>query len=386
MKKKYYLLFACVLSASIIFSTTSILADDIVTQPIAETLTKEPTDPATPPAPPVDNSTPSLSLEDALKSVETGNSMLQLTDNKILILDKQNQQALARHNANPAVVDEDSKKERSLNHLRAQWTLDNAKHDRDTQLKALKVQITNQYENILTFQQQADNLKTQLANLDTVIEQINLQIKLGLKIPSDIYSYNAQRSMLEAAHKATMNSRDSSMITLKQDLGIDIQRNIVLTSTLIPYSKFDDSNIESKISKVIIDNYDIQKYRQDIEITQIEYDIDFYYDNVNADQVQLSLEDKKATLATLPVTHEVNLRTDYNSLKTLENNIEADKLTVEADQISINVMQKNIEVGKSSSLEMIALQNTLLKDQFTLQQDINSYLTAAANFQNSLDN
>lgn len=141
MKKKYYLLFACVLSASIIFSTTSILADDIVTQPIAETLTKEPTDPATPPAPPVDNSTPSLSLEDALKSVETGNSMLQLTDNKILILDKQNQQALARHNANPAVVDEDSKKERSLNHLRAQWTLDNAKHDRDTQLKALKVQI-----------------------------------------------------------------------------------------------------------------------------------------------------------------------------------------------------------------------------------------------------
>ena len=34
---------------------------------------------------------------------------------------------------------------------------------------------------------------------------------------------------------------------------------------------------------------------------------------------------------------------------------------------------------------MIALQNTLLNDQFTLQQDINAYTTAGINFQNSLN-
>lgn len=385
MKKKYLTVFALVLSSSIALSTHSTLALDSVTQPIA-TPTPTPTTTAEPTTPPADTSTLNLSLEDALKAMETGNSTLKLADSELLIYDKQNQQALARHGVNTSVVDEDSKKERELNYKRSQWTLDNAKHDRDTQLKALKAQITNEYEGILTLQQQADNLKTQLTNLDTVIDQVNLQIKLGLKISSDIYSYTAQKSKLEAAQKAILNSIKSSMITLKEDLGLDINRNVVLTSNPIQYTKFDDSDINNTITKAIQNNYAIPKYKQDIEITQIEYDIDFYYSDLTADQVQLSIEDKKGTLANLPVTLEVGFRTAYNTLKSLENTIEADKLTVEADQINVNVMQKNIDVGKASSLEMIALQNTLLNDQFTLQQDINAYMTAAINFQNSLDN
>ena len=383
LKKKYLTVFALVLSASVILSTHSTLALDSVSQPNSETPLTITPEPATPSA---DNTTLNLSLEDALKSMETGNSMLKLMDSKLLIYDKQNQQALARHDANVAVVDEDSKKDRELNYKRSQWTLDNAKHDRDTQLKALKVQITNEYESVLTLQQQGENLKTQLANLDTVIDQVNLKIKLGLEVSSDIYSYNAQKSKLEAAQKAIMNSINSLMITLKQDLGIDINRNVVLTSNPIQYTKFEDTDIDNTIAKAIQNNYDIPKYKQDIDITQVEYDIDFYYsDLMVADQVQLSIEDKKATLEKLPVTLEVGFRTAYNNLKTLENTIEADKLTLEADQINVNVLQKNIEVGMASSLELIALQNTLLNNQSTLQQDINAYMMAATNFQNSLD-
>lgn len=383
MKKKYLTVFALVLSSSIALSTHSTLALDSVTQPIATPTLTTTAEPTTPPA---DTSTLNLSLEDALKAMETGNSTLKLADSELLIYDKQNQQALARHGVNTSVVDEDSKKERELNYKRSQWTLDNAKHDRDTQLKAMKAQITNEYKGILTLHQQADNLKTQLTNLDTVIDQVNLQIKLGLKISSDIYSYTAQKSKLEAAQKAILTSIKSSMITLKEDLGLDINRNVVLTSNPIQYTKFDDSDINNTITKAIQNNYAIPKYKQDIEITQIEYDIDFYYSDLTADQVQLSIEDKKATLASLPVTLKVGFRTAYNTLKSLENTIKADKLTVEADQINVNVMQKNIDVGKASSLEMIALQNTLLNDQFTLQQDINAYMTAAIKFQNSLDN
>ncbi len=398
MKKSYLTLFALVLSASIAFSTHTTMALDGVAQPTAAPASTDSaatdntstgagstgsTEPATPPA---DTSTLNLSLEDALKAIETGNSDLKLTDSQIQIYDKQNQQNLAQRDANTLVTDEDSKKVHDLNYKRSQWTLDNAKHDRDTQLKNLKVQVTNEYENVLTFQQQADNYKTQLANLDTVINQVNLQIKLGLQIPSAINSYNAQKSKLEAAQKAILNSIDSSMITLKQDLGIDINRNLVLTSSLTPYSKFDDSDLDNQIANAIKNNYDIQRYTQDIDISQIEHDIDFYYDDTQvADQIELSIEDKKATLANLAVTKEVSLRTAYNSLKSLENTIEADKLTVEADQINIDTMQKNIDVGKSSSLDMITLQNTLLNDQNTLQQDINTYMTAVANFQNSLD-
>ncbi|OLN32127.1 hypothetical protein DSOL_2000 [Desulfosporosinus metallidurans] len=319
--------------------------------------------------------------------MEASNSTLKLADGKISIYEKQNEQALARHNANIPVADEDSKKDLSLNYKRTQWTLDNAKHDRDTQLKALKVQITNEYENILTLQQQAENTKKQLANLQTIIDQVNLQIKLGLKVPSEIYSYNAQKTKLEAGVKAITNTVNSSMITLKEDVGLDINRNVILTSNPIEYTKFDEKDIYGRITKATQDNYDLKRYKEDIDISQIEYDIDFYYDDtLAADQVQLGIEDKKGKLETLPINQEVQLKTAYNGLKSLENTIEADKLAVEADQINVNVMQKTIDVGKSSSLDIISLQNTLLNDQYTLQQDINAYMTAAANFQNSLDN
>lgn len=339
-----------------------------------------------PSAPKPDTSTLKLSLADALKRVETGNSDLKLADSKIQIYDKQNQQALARHDANIPVADEDSKKDRDLNYKRTQWTLDNAKHDRENQLKNLQVEITNQYQMILALQQQADNVGQQIRDLDTMIEQVNLQIKLGLKIPSEIYSYNAKRSGLEAAQTMLTNSINSSMNTLKKDLGIDLNRSVVLTSPCVTYTKFDDTHIDQKITESAQKTYDIQRTTQDIEISQIEHDIDFYYnDTDNADKIQLSLEDKKATLENLPVTKELSLRKAYNDFKSLENTIEADRLTVEADQINIDIMKKNIEVGQASDLQLLALQSTLLTDQNTLQKDIIAYMTAVANFQNSLE-
>ncbi|KLU64350.1 outer membrane efflux protein [Desulfosporosinus acididurans] len=333
-----------------------------------------------------DTSTLNLSLDDALKMVETGNSTIKLDDSEIQILDRQNQEALARHSANAPVVDEDSKKDLDLNYKRSQWNLDNEKHQRDTDLKDAKVRVTNEYEDILNYQQEAQNYQTQLTNLATQIDKMNLQIKLGLQIPSAVDSLNAAKSGLEAKQKGVLNSSDSEMLSLKQDLGIDLGRNVVLTSSLIPYTKFDDSDLDNKIAQAIQNNYDLKKYQEDIDISQIEYSIDkVFEDTMSADQVELSIEDKKATLANISNNQLVQLRTDYNSLKSLENTIAAAQLTVEADKINIDVMQKNIDAGKSTILDMITLQNALLNDQFTLQQDINQYMTDAANFQNSLD-
>lgn len=197
-----------------------------------------------------------------------------------------------------------------------------------------------------------------------------------------------QQKCVEKSHGyfvKRLHAMNSSMNTLKQDLGIDLNRPVVLTSPIVTYTKFDDADIDNKITKSAQTTYDIQKYQQDIEISQIEHDIDFYYNDNNTDTIELSIEDKKATLENLPVTTELNLRKAYNDLKSLENTIESDRLTVEADQINIDIMQKNIEVGKSSNLDLLALQSTLLTDQNTMQKDVIAYMTAAANFQNSLE-
>lgn len=408
LNKKYLPLLVVALSASIALSAPSILAAGMTkttekntagntATPVSTAVTAP--DQATNPSSngsgdasgqssaPTDNSTIDLSLEDALKYMETGNSALKLADSKIAIYEKQVEQALARQNAakNAASQDEDTKKDLSLNYGRAQWTLENAKHDRETLLKTLRAQITNEYESILALQQLAANTQQQLANLEKIMDQVNLQIKLGLKVPSEIYSYNAQKSKLEAALESTNNSINSAMITLKQDLGSDLNRKLNLTSELSQYQKFDDADIDNRIAKAVKSNYDLEKYKKDIELTQTEYDIDFYYEDPIADQVQVSIEDKKATLENLPETLEVNLRTAYNNLKSLENTIAADRLTLEADKINIDLMQKSIDAGVKSSLDMIPLQNTLLNDQYTLQQDIIKYMTAVTNFRNSLN-
>ncbi len=389
--KKSVKLTALVLIASVVFTTSNIWADE--TQATGDNSTPASTINAAENGEAAKDSlivtdkggTLHLTLDEALSLVETGNSSLKLTDSKIAIYEKQYEQALARHDANYAEVDEDSAKVRKLNHKKALWNLENAKYDREKQLKDVKVQVANQYENILALQEQVNNLKLQIGNVDKYIEQLKLQINLGMSIESQIYALNAQRSGLEAALKASQNSITSSMIALKKDLGIDIAREVVLTSDLIAYKKFNDSQINERIAKAIENDYDLKRYEQDVELTEIEYDIAYYYSNGSADQLQISVEDKKETLEALPVTKEVELKKAYNSLKSLENSIKAAELAVEADKINIEVLQKKIDAGVSSSIEMIELQNKLLNDQYTLLQNIISYMSAVANFENSLE-
>lgn len=405
VNKKYVKLLTFVLAASLIFTTNNILAQDGQTpsgkaatdgagssEPAQTSGATEPAEAAETPGEAVDTPAATeqgalrLSLEDALDLIETGNSSLKLVDSKLLIYEKQYEQALARSQARYSEVDEDSAKRNKLNHKRALWTLENAKHDRENQVKDLKIQISNQYQNILALQKQVENLKTQLNNVNTYIDQLNLQIDLGLAVESQRYALNAQKSSLEAGLKATQNTITSSLIALKRDLSIDLNREVVLTSDLTAYKKFESAKFEEQLAQAIANDYDIQKYEQDIELTDIEYDIAFdYSNNLTADQLQISIEDKKATLETLPVTKEVALRTAYNNLRSLENSVQAAQLGVEADKINIEILQKKIEVGISSSIEMIELQNKLLNDQYTLLQNINNYMSAAAGLRNSLE-
>ncbi|NMA68178.1 MAG: TolC family protein [Desulfitobacterium sp.] len=401
--KKYNKVLAIALVAFLVFTTNSILAVDnhsidnqpADNKPVEDTLLVATTTSASAPdkeeneeespAPSEDLSTLRLSLENALEMVETGNSTFRLTDDKIAIYERQYEQALAVHLANYSEVDEKSAKGRRLNHKRALWTLENAQYDREKQLKDLKVQVANQYQNILALQEQVKTFEKQIENVDTLIEQLNLQIDLGLGIESQVLALKAQKSSLEAGLAAAQNNIKSSMIALKRDLGININREVILTSDLLPYKKFDDSNLNKRIKEAIENDYDKKRYEEDIELTEIEYKIAFDYDNPAADQLQISIEDKKATLEALPITKEVALRTAYNNLKSMENSVEAAKLAVEADQINIELLQKKIDAGVSSSIEIIELQTKLLNDQYTLLQSINSYMTAVANFENSLD-
>ncbi|MFL0194305.1 TolC family protein [Clostridium sp. WILCCON 0269] len=331
----------------------------------------------------------SLSLEDALNRVEKGYNTIVLDDRYIEILDKQYQEDLAnqqslKETAGSSMVEDDAKTLK-LNAPVALYNLNNEKHQREIDLKNAKVSVTSEYENILAAQMNVDYISEEISNLQKDMDLINAKIKVGVDKASDIEQDKATMAQYQASLNSAKNGIQSSMISLKNDLGIDLNTELTLTSKPMDYVKFDDTDIEGKIQTAIQNSYSMQALKQDIENTQIEYSIYKEYSDSQKDDTEVSIEDKQNQLNQMPNSIEVQLMTQYNALKSLENTVEADKLSVEAAQISVDTAQANYNSGRITYLELLNAQLQLSQAKNTLQQDIISYMVSVTNVQNSLE-
>lgn len=336
-----------------------------------------------------DTSVLNLSLEDALKRVENSYNPIVLDDRYIEILDRQYRQSvvyqksLKQNISDPTEVDD--AKTLKLNVPVALYNLNSKKHEREVNLKSAKVAIMNKYESILAAQLNIDYINEEISKLYKEMDSVNAKIKVGLAKASDIEQFKATIATYEASLSSAQSQLKSSMISLKSDLGINLNTEIILTSTPISYIKFENTNINKNIQAAIENSYSIKALQQQIENTQIEYDIYDRYSDINKDSTEIKLEGLKNQLDQMPKSIEVQLKIQYNALKSLENVIKADELTIEAAEINLNVAQQTYNIGQSVYLDVLSSQLQLLKAKNALKQDIISYMTAVANFQNSLE-
>jgi hypothetical protein len=143
---------------------------------------------------------PYLTLDEALKTIETNNSEIKLLDQKIDIYEKQYDDSLNR--ADAIHSDKDRYKNNNLSYIkdefltykRKQLDLENLKHDRDTKLKELKVNIKDQYFAIDILQKNISNLQVQIVNLDKNIAQTKIKLQLGKIKNLDIKPLESQRN------------------------------------------------------------------------------------------------------------------------------------------------------------------------------------------------
>ncbi|GAA0727009.1 TolC family protein [Clostridium malenominatum] len=326
-----------------------------------------------------------LSLEDALKRVETSYNQILLDDRYIEILDRQYHQAMAYKDSGSNSLEEDGEKTLKLNVPVALYNLNNKKHEREVNLKTAKVTITNEYQNILAAQQNIDYINEEISKLQKEMNSINAKINVGLAKASDIEQFKATMATYEANLSSAQSKMKSSVISLKNDLGIDLNTEIVLTSKPIEYVKFNDSLIYKRIQTAIENSYNIKALKQEIENTEIEYNIYDRFSNANKDSTEIKLEGLKNQLEQMPNSIEVRLRTQYNTLKSLENGIEADKLNIEAAEINLEIAQENYNLGQITYLDLLSAELQLSKAKNTLQQDIISYMAAVATLENSLE-
>lgn len=330
----------------------------------------------------------SISLDDALNMVEKGNTQIILDDKDIEILNKQYQEAIAYQQKEQETASDTMTEDDALtlkyNVPVALYNLNNEKHQRDTDLKNTKVTVTNEYESILAAQMNVNYINEEIANLQKDMDSINAKIGVGLAKASDIEPDKATMATYQASLSSAQSGIQSSMITLKNDLGIDLDTQLTLTSTPIDYVKYDDTNIDGKIQDSIKNSYSIQSLNQQIQNTQLQYDIFKNYGDGQMNSEEITIETEQSQLQQMPNNIEVQLETAYNSLKSLENTVEADKLNIEAAQINVNTVQANYNLGQATYLDVSNAQLKLSQAQNTLQQDIISYMTASENFQNSL--
>lgn len=331
----------------------------------------------------------SLSLEDALSRVENSYNQIILDNRYIEILDKQYQQALAyektmkKNISNP--MEEDDEKTLKLNVPVALYNLNNKKHEKEVNLKKAKVTIMNEYQSILAAQLNIDYINQEILKLQKETDSLDARIKVGVAVESDRKQLEAAMAGSRARLSSAQNGMKSSMISLKRDLGINLNTDVELTSKPISYAKFDDSQLDARIQSAVEKSYNIKALKQQIENTQIECDIYDRHSNINKDATEITIETLKNQLEQAPNSIKVQLKTQYNALKSLESVIKADKLSIEAAEISLNIAQKNYKVGQNTYLDVLGAELQLSKAKNALQQDIISYMTAVDSFENSLE-
>ncbi|WP_186431514.1 TolC family protein [Clostridium sp. BSD9I1] len=339
-----------------------------------------------------ESNTPSklnLSLEDALGRVENTYNQIVLDDRYIEVLGKQYEKALAyqktikQNMSNP--MEEDDAKTLKLNVPVALYNLNNKKHEREVNLKTAKVTIISEYQSILAAQLNIDCINEEMTKLQKEIDSINARIKVGMATDSDVKQAEAAMSTYKARISSAQSNMKSAMISLKNDLGINLNTEITLTSKPIEYAKFNDADLDKRINTAVENSYKIKSLKEQIENTQIEYEIYDRYSNVNKDSTEITIEALKNQLEQTPNAIKVQIKTQYNALKSLESVIKADKLSIESAEISLNIAQKNYKVGQSTYLDVLSAELQLSKAKNALQQDIISYMTAAQGLENSLE-
>ncbi|MDF2521902.1 MAG: hypothetical protein K0R84_2530 [Clostridia bacterium] len=336
------------------------------------------------------NNTRYLSLEEAVKSIESNNPDIKLIDRKIIIVERQYRDALARADyatgktSTVQSINTSYRKDELLNWKKSLYTLNNLKHDRQDNLRSLASSVTKQYLDALLTQEDIKNIQYEIDNLDKSIKQLEARVSLGTAKESDVKSLEAQKIQLVSQLNSTRRQLNLDLLQLKRDLGILATTNIYLMPVERELKLFNDKDIDIRIAKALENNYEIEKKRQELELTKLEYNIIMNNAIVNlppeANSLETSIKDKEAALGEELLSQEASLWSTYYNLKNLEDNIEIEKLNVETSQINFDMVSAKVEIGMLTELDLAKARLDLSKQKINLERAINEYMLAADNF------
>ncbi|MBV4447168.1 TolC family protein [Clostridium tyrobutyricum] len=327
-----------------------------------------------------------ITLEEALDSIETVNPEIQLLDKKIDLLNAQYEKDKA-NSSFPDAEDLDYDLQKEYNFKESLNNLNSAKSDRAERIKAIKNDLKKQYLNALCDQKDIDVINKSIENLDNKIKIQNTKINAGIATENSVESLNTQKSNLQTSLNQLNTQLQSELLTIRQYLNLNMSQQITLTDTSEDYVKFDDSNIDEKIQTAVDKNPDIIKQQNSLDLLKTKTAIYMKHYSKYENQVkgfQININQSRMSLDNLELDTKIGLWKSYYNLKNAENSVDAEKANLENVENDVKIAEKSYEVGSTDKTAVDDSNTALEQQKNKLERATDSYMVILENFENSL--
>lgn len=340
-----------------------------------------------------------LTMEDALNSIEKSNTDLKLMNDKVNSLYKQYD---IDHNKatslDTSTVKSGSSYQSTMQQLKVQQLItplrdeQNVKDQKNAvseKLNAIRFDLERQYMNVLTCNDQIDNINKTIANIDKQIQQLQEKINVGQATSDSLNTYNVQKSQLLSQINDIKASIDQSLLTIKQYLNIDLDKTLTLSSAKKDFVKFDDTDIVNKINEAVQKDYSLSKIESNINITKQQKDIYTKYASNSGISGEVSaissLADLQTSLISTNTSLQAGLWSAYYNLKSKENAVQTQILSEESAKDTYNKTKQNFDTGMTDRVSLDSAALALDKQKNLTQRAVNDYMVYQEQFKYMLD-
>lgn len=335
----------------------------------------------------VDTSTLSLTMDEALSSIEKNNTEINLMKKKIDVLNKQydlDHDIAIQTLTDGAGIDKlQARTLQLITPLQDEQKIKNQKYDIDVRLNNIKFDTERQYLNILTCNDQIDNINKTLTNIDEQIKKLQQQINLGLATEDQLNPLNVQKSQLIDQIDAINAEIDNSNLIIKQYLNVNLKRSLTLVPSKKDFSKFDDTNISDKIEQALEKDYGVSEAKDSIDIAQKQRDICKQVDNDssgNLSSAESNLLNAQNALIAAKANAKSNLWNKYYALKSAENAVDTQDLSEKSAQADYDKAKSNYDNGMIDKVTLNTTALALDKLKNSHQRATNEYMILQEQF------
>ncbi|MTK11798.1 MAG: hypothetical protein F8N39_06825 [Clostridiaceae bacterium] len=349
-------------------------------------------------AAPVQSNAVSLTLEQAMSTVESSNEELKNIDSQIDAVNKQydwdNQQSISISISGKSEVNYGPGQyapvaiQRDLTPLKDQQKVDDTKNTKAERLNTIKFDLQKQYMKLLTYQQQIDNLNKYIADIDAQINQLQEKINVGQATKDQLDPLKVKRNTLVSQISLIQAGMQTPSITIKKYLNIDLNSELKLSAAKKDFVKFDDTDIENKIISAAQNDYSYESLQKTIDFSKKQVDIytKYAYDSVTEPMdSQLTLQDYENKSADTYTLTQVSLWNSYYNLKNKEDAVQTKKSALEAVQLTYDKAKQSFDNGLIDKVTLDLAELNLANQKVDTQDAINDYMVSKEQFEYMLN-